>query len=92
MRPLVEGAVVSGELAGTLLDGGVLGGDPWDGFFGPLGFHVADLTEEFTDAGALGEDLSVGSLEGGLGVEYAFAPVRPALAVQAGAVDNAERP
>ncbi|MCX5562974.1 hypothetical protein [Streptomyces sp. NBC_00038] len=92
LEALVKGAVLGGELAGTLLEGGVLSGDPWDGLLGPLSFHVTDLTEEFADAGALGEDLRVGSLEGGLGVEYAFASVRVAIAVQAGAVDNAERP
>jgi len=44
LEPLVEGAVVGGELADALLEGGVLGGDPGDGLLGPLGFEVAVLT------------------------------------------------
>src|SRR6266498_3767065 len=60
LESFVENAVVGGELADTLLQGGVLGGDPLDGFLGPFGFQVADLAEEFADAGALGEDLGVG--------------------------------
>jgi len=61
LEPFVEGAVVGRQLADPLLEvgvlGGVLGGDPLDGLLRPLGLQVADLTEEFTDAGALGEDL-----------------------------------
>jgi hypothetical protein len=60
LEAFVEGAIVGGELADTLLQGGVLGGDPLDGFLGSFGFQVADLAEEFADAGALGEDLGVG--------------------------------
>jgi hypothetical protein len=62
LEAFVKGAVVVGELADALLEGGVLGGDPLDGFLGPFGFQVAYLTEKFADAGALGEDLdSVGA-------------------------------
>lgn len=49
---LVERAVVGGELADPLLECGVLGGDPLDGFLGPLGLQVTDLAQEFTDAGS----------------------------------------
>lgn len=58
-EPLVEGAVVGGQLADPLLERGVLGGDALDGFLGPFGLQVADLAEEFTDADALGADLVV---------------------------------
>jgi hypothetical protein len=68
-QALLQGAVVGGELAHALLEGGVLRGDPLDGFFSSFGLQVADLTEEFADAGALGEDLGVGGFEGVLGVE-----------------------
>jgi len=60
LEPFVEGAVVGAELADALLERGVLGGDPLDGLFGPLGFQVPDLAEKFADAGALGGDLGVG--------------------------------
>ena len=79
-EPFVEGAVVGGELADALFEGGVLGGDALDRVLGPLGFQVADLAEEFADAGALGEDLGVGGLERVLGVECAFPPGRLVLA------------
>ena len=36
---------------------GVLGGDPRDGFLGPLGLQVADLAEQLADAFALRADL-----------------------------------
>ena len=52
-EPLVEGAVVGGELADAL---GVFGGDPGDGLLGPLGLEVSDLAEQLADAGALGDD------------------------------------
>ncbi|WP_158888102.1 hypothetical protein [Amycolatopsis anabasis] len=65
---LLHVAVVGGELAEALLERGVLRGDPLDGFLGPFGLQVADLGEEFADAGALGEDLDVGGFEGVLGV------------------------
>jgi hypothetical protein len=84
LEPLVEGAVVGGELADALLEGGVLGGDPGDGFLGPLGLEVADLAEEFADAGALGEDLGVGGLERVLGVQRPFPPGRLPLVVLGG--------
>jgi len=74
LQPLVQGAVVGGGLAEALFEGGVLGGDPLDGVLGPLGLQVADLAEEFADAGALGADLGVGGLEGVFGVECAFPP------------------
>ena len=73
-QAFLQGAVVGGELADVLLEGGVLGGDPLDGLFGPFGLQVADLAEEFADAGALGEDLRVGGLEGVLGVERPLPP------------------
>jgi hypothetical protein len=76
LQPLIEGPVVGGELAEALFEGGVLGGDPLDGFLGPLGLQVADLAKEFTDAGALGGDLGVGGLERVLGVECPLAPGR----------------
>lgn len=80
-----QGAVVGGELADALLEGGVFRGDPLDGFLGPFGLRVADLAEEFADAGALGEDLGVGDLEGVLGVERPFSPGRLVLVVLWGA-------
>ncbi|MEJ8654522.1 hypothetical protein WKI65_42435 [Streptomyces sp. MS1.AVA.3] len=60
LQPLVEGAIVSGQLADPPLERGVLGSDPLDGLLGPFGLQVTDLAEKFTDAGALGEDLGVG--------------------------------
>lgn len=81
LEPLVEGAVVGGQLANSLLEGGVLGGDPLDGFLSPLGLQVPYLAEEFADAGALGEDLGLGGLECVLGVQRALAPRRLALVV-----------
>jgi hypothetical protein len=68
------------QLADSLPEGGVLGGDPLDGFLGPLVLQVADLAEEFADAGALGEEFGVSGLERVLGVQRAFAPGRLALA------------
>ncbi|UYQ60651.1 hypothetical protein [Streptomyces peucetius] len=65
------------ELADSLLEGG----DPLDGFLGPLGFQVTYLAEEFADLDALSEDFGVGGLEGGLGVQRSFAPGRLALIV-----------
>jgi hypothetical protein len=69
---LLEGAVPGGERADALLERGVLGGDPLDGFLGPFGLQVADLAEELADTGALGEDLGVGGLERVFGVQCAF--------------------
>jgi hypothetical protein len=80
LEAFVEGAVVGGELADALLEGG----DPLNGFLGPFGFQVADLAEEFADAGALGEDLSVGGLEGVLGVQGPLVLGRLALLVLVG--------
>ena len=90
-EPFVEGAVVGGELADALFERGVLGGDPLDGLLGPFGLQVADLAEEFADAGALGEDLGVGGLEGVFGVQRAFAPGRLALVVLVGERSGAVR-
>jgi hypothetical protein len=59
-----------------LFEGGVLGGDPLNGVLGPFGLQVADLAEEFADAGSLVEDLGVGGFEGVLGVERPFPPSR----------------
>src|SRR6516164_6367452 len=78
---LLEGAVAGGEGAVALLEGGVLGGDPGDGFLGPFGLQVPDLAEELADAGALGEDLGVGGLERVLGVQRPFAPGGLALVI-----------
>jgi hypothetical protein len=44
--------------------------------FGPFGLQIADLAEECTDAGALGEDLAMGGVEGVLGTECPLAPGR----------------
>jgi hypothetical protein len=60
---LFEGAVAGGEGADALLERGVLGGDPLDGFLRPFGLQVPDLAEELADAGALGGDLVVGGLD-----------------------------
>ena len=76
LEAFVEGAVVGGELPDALFEGGVLGGDPLDGFLSPYGFQITDLAEKFTDAGALGEDLGMGGLEGLLGVKGPLAPGR----------------
>ncbi|MET8213078.1 hypothetical protein ABZT51_45635 [Streptomyces sp. NPDC005373] len=48
LQPLVESAVVGGELEDALLECGVHGVDPLDGFPGPFGLRVADLAQEFT--------------------------------------------
>jgi hypothetical protein len=71
-------------LADALLESGVLRGDPLDGFFGPFGLQVTDLAEEFTDAGALSEDLRIGGFEGVFGVERPLAPRGLVLVVQIG--------
>ena len=84
LEPFVEGPVVGGELADSLLERGVLGGDPLDGLFGPLGLQVADLAEELADAGALGDDLGVGGFEGVLGVQRPLTPGRFLLVVLIG--------
>lgn len=91
LQPLVEGAVVGGELADPLFESGVLGGDPLDGVFGPLGLQVADLTEEFADAGALGEDLGVGGLEAFFGVQRPLAPRCLSLVVLLGGIPGSAR-
>ena len=72
----VEGAVVGGELAHALFEGGVLGGHPLNSILRPFGFQVADASEEFADASALGENLGVGRLERVLGVERPLTPGR----------------
>src|SRR6516225_6400306 len=71
---LLEGAVAGGERADALLERGVLGGDPLDGFLGPFGLQVPDLAEELADAGALGGYLVVGGLEGAFGVQRPLTP------------------
>jgi hypothetical protein len=81
LESFVKGAVVGGELPDPLFEDGVLGGDPLDGLLDPFGFQVADLAEEFSDAGALSADLGVGVLEGVLGDQRAFAPGRLAFVV-----------
>ena len=78
---LLKGPLVGGERADALLERGVLGGDPLDGFLGPFGLQVPDLAEELADAGALGEDLGVGGLERVLGVQRPLAPGGLALVV-----------
>jgi hypothetical protein len=78
---LLKHAVVGGERADALLEGGVLGGDPLDCLLGPFGLQVPDLAEELADAGALGEDLGTGGLEGALGVQGPLAPCCLALVV-----------
>ncbi len=82
LEAFVEGPVVGGELADALFEGGVLSGDPLDGFLGPFGLKVADLAQEFADAGSLVEDLGVGGFEGALGVERPLPPGRLSLVVQ----------
>ena len=72
----VECAVVGGELAHALFEGGVLGDDPLDGILCPFGFQIADAPEEFADASALSEDLGVGGLECVLGAEGPLTPGR----------------
>ncbi|MYR73710.1 MULTISPECIES: hypothetical protein [unclassified Streptomyces] len=66
LEPLVERSVVGRELTDPLLECGVLGGNPLDGFLCPLGLQVPDLAEEFTSAGPLGDDLAVSRFEGAL--------------------------
>ncbi|MEL5957641.1 hypothetical protein AADR41_23280 [Streptomyces sp. CLV115] len=41
LEAFFEGAFVLGELADSLFEAGVLGGDALDGLVGPLGFQVA---------------------------------------------------
>ena len=72
----VECAVVGGELAHALFEGGVLGGDPLDGILCPFGFQIANAAEEFAEAVALCEDLGEGVLERVLGVEGLLTPGR----------------
>ena len=72
----VECAVVGGELAHALFEGGVLGDDPLDGILCPFGFQIADAPEAFADASALSEDLGVGGLECVLGAEGPLTPGR----------------
>ena len=80
-EPFAEDAVAGSELADALLEGGVLGCDPLDGLLGPFRLQIPDLAEESADAGPLGEDLGVGSLEGVLGVQRPLAPGGLALVV-----------
>jgi hypothetical protein len=56
--PVLEAEVGACGLE-PFVEGAVVGGEPLDGLLGPLGLQVADLAEEFTDAGALGDDLGV---------------------------------
>jgi hypothetical protein len=72
----VEGTVVGAELAHALFEGAVLDGHSLNSILRPFGFQVADASEEFVDASALGENLGVGSLERVLGVEGALTPGR----------------
>lgn len=76
LQPFVQGPVVGGELPYSLFERGVLGGDALDGLLGPFGFQVPDLAQEISDAGALGDDLGAGGLQGVFGVEGAFPPGR----------------
>ena len=76
VEAFVQGAVVGGELADTLLECGVLGGDALDRVLGPFGFQVADAAEQLADPCPLGDDLVVRGLERVLGVERTFAPAR----------------
>ena len=75
-QPFVQGPVVGGELPYSLFERAVLGGDVLDGLLGPFGLQVPDLAQEFSDAGALRDDLGVGGLQGVFGVERAFPPGR----------------
>lgn len=74
LQPLCEGAVVGGELAGSLLERGVLGSHPLDGVLGELAFGVAELAEKLPDAGALDADFVVRGLESVFGVERPLPP------------------
>ncbi|MFC7592216.1 hypothetical protein ACFQYP_57185 [Nonomuraea antimicrobica] len=84
LKAFVECAVLGGELTDTLPEGGVLGGDPDDGLLSPFGFQIADLAEEFGDAGALGRDLGVGGLESVFSVQSPFSPGCFALGILVG--------
>ena len=77
LEAFVQGAVVGGELADTLLECGVLGGDAVDRVLGPFGFQVADTAEQLADPCPLDHDLVVRGLERVLSVECTFGPARP---------------
>lgn len=66
--------LVAGELAEPLLECGVLGGEPLERVVVALVLGIAELAEQFADAGALGADLGVSGLEGLLGVERPLPP------------------
>ena len=57
------------QFADRAVEDAVLRGDPLGRVFGVVGFEIADLAEEQTDAFALGVDLAVSSLERVLGVQ-----------------------
>ncbi|TMR90950.1 hypothetical protein [Nonomuraea basaltis] len=61
--------MIVGELAGSLLQGGVLDDDPLDAVLWVLALKIADLAQEPADVLVLRCDLGVGRLQGLLGVE-----------------------
>jgi len=64
-----QGALPAGEVADALPERGVFGGEPADGVGVVLVLGVAELAEQFADAGTLGVDLGMRGLEGLLGVQ-----------------------
>ncbi len=73
-QALAQRAVLVGELADAVVQGGVLRGDPLGGPGAEGRFQVADRSGELADPAALGEDLGVRAAEGVLGVERSFPP------------------
>jgi hypothetical protein len=67
-------AVLAGELADAVVQGGVLRGDALRGAGAEGCFEVADRSGELADPAALGQDLGVRVAEGVLGVECSFPP------------------
>jgi hypothetical protein len=81
LQAFFQGAAAGGKVAEPLLEGGILGHKPLDGISVVVALGVAELAEQLADAGALGADLGVGSLERLLGVQRPLLPGRLGLGV-----------
>ncbi|MER6838889.1 hypothetical protein ABT320_33805 [Streptomyces cellulosae] len=98
-EPLLELAMLLGELVDAVLEGGVLGGQLLDGLAGDHLVEVAELAHEFTDPLTLSEDLLLAACQLGLGVQGPLPPGRLdpvvfllGLAVVAAVVDSCSVP
>jgi len=81
LQAFFQGAAAGGKVAEPPLEGGVLGGKPPDGVGVVVALGVVELAEQLANAGALGADLGVGSLERLLGVQRPLLPGRLGLGV-----------